>query len=232
MAATGIYNNKPITTHASEFESNRKQFEKPQWTKDIAFTEDKNLYSTAGVSNAVVGSLAVINKLFGESIMRHVAAEINYPDSVLKTRHNSKAIKTNTKLKIAGKIFLRDNKKIGVLLDNNIDELQTAAVLDTYNRTFPERIRSYSANNQPVRSRFGLTLIPTGNISADKIDELHVVANAAALSAIFKNSSKQPTIITYAHNENEYILNICLQRIATQYGGKFEDVVKMMLDYN
>ncbi|MDH7460090.1 DJ-1/PfpI family protein [Chitinophagaceae bacterium 26-R-25] len=232
MAAAGIYDGKQMTTHASEFESNRKQFEKPQWIKDVAFTVDRNLYSTAGVSNAVVGSLAVISKLFGRSTMLRVADEINYRDTLLKTEHDSKAIKTGTKMKIAGKIFFRDNKKVGVLLQNNINELQLAAILDTYNRTFPERIRSYTDNNQAVQSAFGLTFIPTGNINSDKMDELHVPGDTTGLSTITFHANKQPAIITYPQSNREYIINTCLQRIATQYGSGFESVVKMLLDYN
>jgi transcriptional regulator GlxA family with amidase domain len=232
MAATGIYDGSPITTHASEFESNRRQFEKPQWIKDVAFTGHGNLYSTAGVSNAVVGSLEVINKLFGESAMQRVANEINYPDSLLETKHNSRAIKTGEKMRIAGKIFFRQNKKIGVLLHNEINELQLAAILDTYNRTFPERIRSYSENNQSVQSKFGLMFVPTGDIRSDKIDELHVPGDTAVLSKVTFRQGKQPPIIVYPESDRRYIINTCLQRIESQYGSNFEEVVKMLLDYN
>ena len=64
--------------------------------------------------------------------------------------HNSIAIGTSGKVKIAGKLFLRRNKKGGVWLSDGVDELALAAILDTYYRTFPYSIKSFSNDNKPI----------------------------------------------------------------------------------
>jgi transcriptional regulator GlxA family with amidase domain len=47
-AATGLYDGKPLTTHATDFKTLKKQFPKPVWVKDVSVTQSGNLYSTAG----------------------------------------------------------------------------------------------------------------------------------------------------------------------------------------
>jgi hypothetical protein len=48
-------------------------------------------------SNAVEGSLTIINELFGEETTNALIAEIHYPDSVIKTIHQSVSIDLNDK---------------------------------------------------------------------------------------------------------------------------------------
>ena len=49
-AATGLYDGKPITTHASDFASVKAHFDKPVWVQNVTVTKSGNLFSTAGVS--------------------------------------------------------------------------------------------------------------------------------------------------------------------------------------
>ncbi|CAN5275569.1 hypothetical protein BH23BAC1_BH23BAC1_43460 [soil metagenome] len=105
-AATGLYDGKPLTTHASDYQHLKKQFPDPHWIKNqsVTWSENKILYSTAGVSNATEGSLVVINDLFGREIMDKVIAEINYPYSIPKVNHNSVSISWGNKISILKKI--------------------------------------------------------------------------------------------------------------------------------
>ncbi|MBV8252087.1 MAG: DJ-1/PfpI family protein [Chitinophaga sp.] len=230
LAATGLYDGKPMTTHASELSSIRKQYPKTNWVKNVTYTTAGNLYSTSGVSNAVDGSLMVINKLFGEGTMQQVMSAIHYPHTTVPQHHDSRVIGSAAKWRIARKIFFESNKKIGLLLENNLDELTIAGILDTYYRTFPAAVNSYTMDNLPICSKFGLTIIPTGNIVKDKPDELHMPGNMPD-SVLAQIRSKKITVVSY-NNGNDYIINTCLRRIRSQYGTRFQGVVEEMLDYN
>jgi transcriptional regulator GlxA family with amidase domain len=70
VAATGIYDGKPLTTHSSDYAPIKKQYGKPAWMQGVRVTQSGNLYSTAGVANATEGSLTVIRDMFGESVMQ------------------------------------------------------------------------------------------------------------------------------------------------------------------
>ncbi len=80
-AATGLYDGKPITAHASDFGDIKSHFDKPLWVQNVSVAKSGNLFSTAGVSNAVEGSLSVIEELFGSETTKKVAAAIGIHNS-------------------------------------------------------------------------------------------------------------------------------------------------------
>ncbi len=229
-AATGIFDGKPMTAHASDFAGIKAQFSKPQWVQNISVAGGDNLYSTAGVSNAVEGSLMVINKMWGEPTMLNVAASIGY-QPVLKTGHKSEVFHFSDKCTVGKKIIFSKNKRIGVLLQPGIDEFELAAVMDTYNRTFPKSLESFSITDSPVITKHGLTLIPTTNTNNAHLDELHVIAPFNQ-SLPQENFFTTAAIIKHERPQNQYIIDICLQDIKQAYGSSFEHIVKLMLDYN
>jgi hypothetical protein len=47
--------------------------------------------------------------------------------------------------------------------------------MDTYNRTFPKSIESFSYNDSAIKTKYGLTLIPTGTAHNIELDEFHVL---------------------------------------------------------
>jgi putative intracellular protease/amidase len=230
-AATGIYNGKPITTHASDFNTLRKQFPKANWIKNVSVTESDNLYSTAGVSNAVEGSLVVIKRLFGEATVQSITKLIGYPNLDIKDHHQSTVVNKMAIFKIATKVVLRKNSKIGVLMTEGIDEFWLASILDTYVRSFPKSINSISLNAGKITSKYGLTLFPTADLTKDQIDEMHVLGSSWIDLAKFKSSAKAD-IINYPKQQMQYPIETCLERIAGLYGSNFKQCVKLMLDYN
>lgn len=227
-AATGLYDGKPLTTHASDFKTLKKQFPKPHWVKDISVTESGNLYSTAGVSNAVEGSLTVIKRLYGEQTMQQVLENIKYPHSNIQMNHKSETVGTGAIFKIVSKVIFRKNYKIGVQLDDNINEFELASLLDTYTRTFPSSLNTFSFNGKKITSRYGLTMYPTG-IKTDKVNEVHLLNQGIPSEQnIFANAR----IIKYDASINKYPIDICLERISQLYGDNFKSCVKLTLDYN
>ncbi len=230
-AATGIYDGKLLTTHASELSASKSHFKKPNWVNNIAVTQQGNVYSTAGVSNAVEGSLKVIKDLFDEETLHNVMNDIHYPYDTIKTAHQSLAVEMGNKVTIANKIFFKKNKNVGVLLQNGINEFAMAGILDTYNRTFPSSNETVTVNDSSIISKYGLTLYPTAKLLSQKLDELHILTPENFVKADRVKFEKTP-IVTYSLSSNEYIFNTCLKRISEQYGSKFEHITKLLLDYN
>lgn len=230
-AATGLYDGKPITTHASDYKTLQKQFPKAGWVRNISVTQSGNLYSTAGVSNAVEGSLTVIKRVFGEQTMQTVLHDVAYPHQDIKLEHQSQAVRKRDIIKIASKMLFKKNYRVGVLLTDSLNEFELASVLDTYVRTFPKSINSFSAGGKNITSKYGLTLYPTGNVKEDQVNEVHVIdpkSFNAPEQKLFTNAS----IIKYSAERKLYPIENCLERIAALYGTKFKNCVKLTLDYN
>jgi putative intracellular protease/amidase len=229
-AATGLFDRKPITAHASDYEGIKVSFSKPLWVQNTSVAGSENLFSTAGVSNATEGSLTVINKLFGIETMRNVIKEVCYPYDFPKSEHQSKTFHFGDKVAVGKKIIFRKNKKVGVLLQEGMNEFELVGVMDTYNRTFPGSIESFSLNNQPVKTKFGLTLIPTGRINSCTLDELHIISPYSTSEDIAY--IKFTKLVRHDNKEHRYVIDECLRRIKAEYGKAFEKVVRLMLDYN
>ncbi|QMU28744.1 DJ-1/PfpI family protein [Adhaeribacter radiodurans] len=230
-AATSLYDGKPITTHSSDWNKAKKLYPKGNWVQQVSYTKSNNLYSTAGVSNATEGSLAVIEEVFGKSVMEKVMKQVHYPHAEIKTIHQNLPFNTSAVLTIAKKVLFKKDKNLGVLLQDSINEFELASVLDTYTRTFPASLNTFVLNGTSVTSQYGLTLLPTANLPVKTLDELHVLRpenfsrKAASLIA-------HKELVMYQRESLQYPFLVCLDRIKRQYGSNFQKSVKLMLDYN
>jgi len=124
----------------------------------------------------------------------------------------------------------KKNKNVGVLLQDSISEFELAGIFDSYNRTLPSSIKAFVTDRTTVTTKYGLTLIPTGDVKLSRIDELHVM-KPETLSKRDSLQLKNPEIVAY-HSDGTYIINECLERISKQYGDRFQNLVKQALDYN
>ncbi len=230
-AATGLYDGKSITCHASDIDGIKAHFSKPIWVQNVSVAKAGNLFSTAGVSNAVEGSLVVIDEIFGSETAKNVAADINYPHKEIMLAHNSIALNRGNKFAVAKKILFRRNRDIGVLLQNGINEFTMASIIDTYGRTFPASFKTYILNDTTIRTRYGLSLIYTGSNSIKGLDELHVMMPETFTKAN-QVYFKKAEIIRYENGQPQYLFDVYFKRIKDLYGEKYEKFLKVSLDYN
>jgi Transcriptional regulator containing an amidase domain and an AraC-type DNA-binding HTH domain len=230
-AATGLYDGKPLTCHASDYEGLKVHFNKPAWVKDIAVTKSGNLFSTAGVSNAVEGSLTVINELFDRETMQKVLEDIGYPAAEIKTTHKSIAVTGSDKFTVLKKIMFRKNRTIGLLMEDGMNEFEMASIVEAYGRSFPASFTTCNLNSSAIQTKYGLTMLMTGDTAIKDFNELHVL-KPGSISADNKIDFSNTTVISYDTPEKQYPIDICLKRIGEQYGRKFGNFVKISLDYN
>lgn len=231
VATTGLYDGKKLTTHSSDYEGLKKHFNKPDWVLGTTVTQSGNLFSTAGVANATEGSLTVIRELFGQVIMERVMSDIHYPHSEIQKDHQNLRIDGNSIYVGLRKGKIKKTEKVGVLLQNGISEFDLAAILDCYYRSFPSSLDTFIVGSKTVTSKYGLTLIATGDATNHLITELHVLLPmqiSETEQGLFRNAQ----FITYDKEDKQYIMDVCLKRINVLYGDDFEHFVKLMLDYN
>lgn len=231
VAATGLYDGKNLTTHSSDYVGLKKHFKKPNWMLGTTVTQSGNLFSTAGVANATEGSLTVINDLFGRETMLRVLTGIHYPYSEIRMDHRNLVIDQNPIYLQLHKGKMKKSEKVGVLLQNGISEFDLAAILDCYSRSFPSSLDTFIVGNSSVTSKYGLTLLPTGDATANASTELHVLI-PENISDTAKNHFKNAQFVTYDKHEQQYMIDVCLKRISALYGNDFGSFVKLMLDYN
>ena len=230
-AASGVYDGVQLTSHATGHDKLKKKFTKPIWVQNTSVTESGNLYSTAGVSNATDGSLKVIQRLFGRETMLQVLKNIHYPHKDIRQDHFSNALTGSSKLSVLKKVLFKENKTVGILLQNGMNEMDLAALFDINARTMPASILAIVAEGNSITTKHGLTIVSTDKINPGKIDELHVLKQNDASekqASQFKNAD----VIYYDDRHGGYIIDACLKRIKENYGESFSNFVKLTLDYN
>jgi hypothetical protein len=163
--------------------------------------------------------------------MHTVLHEAAYPHADIKVEHQSLAVGTGAIIKIASKMLFKKNYRVGVMLTDSLNEFELASVLDTYMRTFPKSINSFSVDGRNITSMYGLTLYPTGDLNADRVNEVHVL-DPKSFTTPEQNLFNNASIIKYNRNPKRYPIEICLERIAALYGTNFKNCVKLTLDYN
>lgn len=230
-AASGVYDGVKLTSHATGHDELKKKFTKPIWVQNTSVTESGNLYSTGGVSNATDGSLKVIQRLFGRETMLEVLKKVNYPHKDIRQDHISNALTFSSKLSVLNKVLFKENKTVGVLLQDGMNEMDLAALFDINARTMPASILGIVAVGNSITTKHGLTIVSTDNINPGKIDELHVLKQSGVSEkqvAQFKNAD----MIYYDDRQGSYIIDVCLRGIKETYGEAFTNFVKLTLDYN
>src|SRR5688572_1145568 len=230
-AASGAYDGVQLTSHATGHQKLRKKFTKPVWVQNTSVTESGNLFSTGGVSNATDGSLKVIQRLFGREKMLEVLKKVNYPHQDVRQKHISNELTGSSKLSVLNKVLFKENKTVGILLQNAMNEMDLAALFDINARAMPSSILGIVAEGNSITTKHGLTVISTDKIDPGKIDELHVLKQdkgSQTQIAQLKNTD----VIYYDNRQNDYIIDVCLKGIKKNYGQAFYDFVRLTLDYN
>lgn len=229
-AATGLYDGKLITAHATDYDGVKKHFTKPIWIQNVSVTKSGNLFSTAGVANAVDGSLVIVEEILGKDARIKVADLINYPHSEIQIKHKSIALSFGNKMSIVRRMVFSKKRKLGLLLHDGLNELKFASIVDTYSRTYPKEIKTFTLHDSIVKTQYGLTFIHTGgNTINPKMDEVHVV-----MPELFskKDAEYFKGFEIVRQNANDYPIDQCLKRIGEHYGEHFKGIVKLTLDYN
>lgn len=230
-AASGIYDGVQLTSHATGHDKLKKKFTKPVWVQNTSVTEAGNLYSTGGVSNATDGSLKVIQRLFGRETMLEVLNKVNYPHEDIKQDHISNALTGPAKLSVLNKVLFKENKTVGILLQDGTNEMDLAALFDINARTMPASIVAIVGEGNSITTKHGLTVISIDKINPGKIDELHVLKQGQ-VSKKQLSQFKNADVIYYDNRQGSYIIDFCLKGIEEEYGTTFSNFVKLTLDYN
>ena len=128
-------------------------------------------------------------------------------------------------------MLFKENKTVGILLQNGMNEMDLAALFDINARTMPASVVAIVADGNSITTKHGLTIVSTDKINPGTVDELHVLKQndvSEKQASQFKNAD----VIYYDDRQGTYIIDVCLKRIKENYGESFSNFVKLTLDYN
>lgn len=145
LAESGLLNDKNCTTHFKKTKELQNKYPKVKVVENILFTDQNNIYTSAGIASGIDLALHIIEKLKGSHIAHLVAREL-----VVFNRRNGNDSQESEFLKFRNHIHAGVHKVQDFIIDkistkNNLSDLaETAAMSErNFTRIFKKGNRHY-----------------------------------------------------------------------------------------
>lgn len=166
LARTGLLDGREATTHFAALGSLRRAHPEVRWRKDVRFIDAGPVVTSAGVTASLDIALHLVERLAGIEAREQAQARLGIPPLEAIAVEAPSLSLSNVLPGLGNAMFAWPKQELHVPLFDEIDELELAAVLDTYSRTFAASTVTTSEDRLGVQSRHGLILVPMRDASA------------------------------------------------------------------
>jgi putative intracellular protease/amidase len=220
LAKAGLLDGRPTTSHWLGLIGLRRNYPAVRWTDGVAYVDDGDLITTAGVLSGVDGALRVVERMLGpaaaERAARAVAWPAYSPGRAAPIQRSRPAPADVVAVLSAG--YRWDRPTMGVLLTDGVGEIELASAFRPYTElSYLARPLAVSADGRPVRSRHGLVFAPRADLAtaATGLDRLLVPgADAARRAAADGLSLPERLRPAYLHQQPGFAFDGALGDIA------------------
>ncbi len=165
VAGTGLMDGRRATAHWASAKNRRRLFPKVEWIANVRYTADEGIISTAGISAALPGSLALVEAIAGHERARQLADELGVDDWSAAHCTAPFVPKLGVNLKAHAAVtytnhWFHRTEMIGLPVAAGVDEIALAITADAYSRTGRSMLHALAASSKPVRTRSGLMIVP------------------------------------------------------------------------
>lgn len=159
LAGTGLLDGRDATSHFAALASLRAAHPSVRWHGDRRWVEDGAFVTSAGVTAAIDAALHVVARVAGDDAAARASRELRLARASEATWAGTQLAGSDVATGVLNGAFAWPRRTVAVPLENGVDELALAAVLDAYPRTFAARSTTVTSAPRPVRSRHGLALV-------------------------------------------------------------------------
>jgi len=188
LAAAGLLDGRPATSHWLGLIGLRRSYPAVRWQDGVRYVDDGDVITTAGVLSGVAGALRVVERLLGPAAATRAARSVAWPDwspgGAAPIPRFRPAPADVVGLLSAG--YRWDRPRTGVLLSDGVGEIELASAFRPYTElSYLARPVAVADGGRPVRSRHGLTFVPRADLAgvAPRLDRLVVPGADAARRA-------------------------------------------------
>lgn len=160
LAHTGLLDGREATTHVAALGSLRRARPEVRWREDVRFIDAGPVVTSAGVTASIDVSLHLVERLAGIEAREQAQTRLGIPPLEAIAVEAPSLSLTNVLPGLGNAMFAWPKQELHVPLFDEIDELELAAVLDTYSRTFAASTVTTNDERRAVQSRHGLVLVP------------------------------------------------------------------------
>ena len=220
LAEAGLLDGRPATSHWLGLIGLRRDYPGVRWQDGVAYVDDGDLITTAGVLSGVNGALRVVERMVGQAAAARAARAVHWPayspGAPAPIRRSRPAPADTVAVLSAG--YRWDRPTMGVLLTDGVGETELASVFRPYTElSYLARPVAVTTDGRPVRSRHGLTFAPRADLAsaAPGLDRLVVPgAEAARREAAEGLSLPEGLAPVYLHHRPGFAFDAALADIA------------------
>ncbi len=209
IAHAGLLDGKRATTHWYHIKEIQRISPSMIRQADRRYVADNGVITTTGVSASLPASLALVEAIAGKEVSNALATKLgmrSYDQFHVSDRYK---LQMENAYRIAmNALALTDHQKLGVRIDEDMDELSLAFSADAWSRTFKSKCFTIS-DQAYVRSLNGLNIIPDLNKAEAK--KIHFLPTVSALPG--------------------EALDVALNQIADRFGYSTAKLVALQLEY-
>ena len=163
LAEAGLLDGRPATSHWLGLIGLRRDYPGVRWQDGVAYVDDGDLITTAGVLSGVNGALRVVERMVGQAAAARAARAVHWPayspGAPAPIRRSRPAPADTVAVLSAG--YRWDRPTMGVLLTDGVGETELASAFRPYTElSYLARPVAVTTDGRPVRSRHGLTFAP------------------------------------------------------------------------
>lgn len=160
VAAAGLLDGRPATTHWGDIARIKRKFPAVRWVRGQRYVDDGSVISTGGILSGVDGALRVIARLQGRDLAERVAQALHLETRYLDQTAISQFHLTfpDALITALNLLYRWDRPTLGAALFDGIDDLALASLYDTVPTALAGRLVSVAPEG-PVTTRSGLHLV-------------------------------------------------------------------------
>jgi EmrB/QacA subfamily drug resistance transporter len=211
VGAAGLLDGRASTGHWFDIDGLRTAHPTMMWVQDRRYVVDRGVMTTTGVSASLPASLALVEAIAGRQVAGSVAADLGV--SSWSEDHDSLAFSLTPTMKLTA----QRNRAIGATtpdvlvmpVADEVDDIALAFTTDAWSRTFRSKALTRAEVAGPLRTRYGLELVP---------DTIAAIPGAVELPAPVREDAGQALPAT-------------LDAIARRYDPETAAFVALQLEY-
>ena len=170
-AAAGLLDGRVATSHFMALGQLGRKYSRVRWVGGVRYQWAGAVVTSAGVTAAIDVSFSVLGRLAGPSIARDTARRLGY--EVGPRQAQSPALSVGDYAALATFVaFSPRSLNVTVGLDEDVDELEVAAVADVFQRAMLGRTSSVGRERRVFLSKRGLSLVPQHDARTAPLSDL------------------------------------------------------------
>ncbi|MCC6984675.1 MAG: DJ-1/PfpI family protein [Bauldia sp.] len=173
VGTAGLLDGRRATAHWSAVAELEAKYPSMEYVPDRRYVSDDGVTTSTGITASIPTMLALTEAIGGREVAARVAGELGVES--WDARHRSSLFELTLEYR---KTFIRNNvalwrhERLGVPIEEGVDEIALGLTVDAYARTELAEIVAVAPGGEAVRSRFGLLIRPDGPSEATRVDEM------------------------------------------------------------